>query len=305
MTVARKRKSEIRNDGPGGIDISFLKKLDQKVNDPAGLFPLVFAMNPSMMAVTTAEGQYLEVNRAFCEATGYTRDELLDKISMELGEWKEEQRREILTSLSTVGKIRNKEIYWRSKSGKVHCCLLSAEVVEFEGERLVLSALHDITERKQMENELRKSKDSLALQAEKLEVLNTALKVLLDQQEQNQRLTSARLKSNMQELITPYLERLKDGQMAPMDRVSLSVLESNLMDISSDFVYNLASCYPNLTPKEIQVANLVKEGKSSGEIAHVMGVSLGTVNAHRNNLRRKMGLGKGGANLRSHLLAMK
>ena len=172
-------------------------------------------------------------------------------------------------------------------------------------EHEALLVIRDITKRKQMEDELRKSKDSLALQAEKLEALNTALKVLLDQQEQNQRLTSARLKSNMQELITPYLERLKDGQMAPMDRVSLSVLESNLMDISSDFVYNLASCYPNLTPKEIQVANLVKEGKSSGEIAHVMGVSLGTVNAHRNNLRRKMKLGKGGANLRSHLLAMK
>ncbi|MDD5713055.1 MAG: PAS domain S-box protein [Smithellaceae bacterium] len=303
--MTRKSKSDIRNAGPADINVSFLKELDQKGNGPAGLFPLVFAMNPSMMAVTTADGQYLEVNQAFCEATGYTRDELLGKISLELGEWKEEQRREILDQLSRDGKIRNKEIYWRNKSREVHCCLLSAEVFELDGERLVLSTLQDITKRKRMEDELRKSKDSLALQAEKLEALNTALKVLLDQQEQNQRLTSARLKSNMQELITPYLERLKDGQMAPMDRVSLSVLESNLMEISSDFVYNLASCYPNLTPKEIQVANLVKEGKSSGEISHVMGVSLGTVNAHRNNLRRQMRLGKGGANLRSHLLAMK
>jgi len=303
--VTRKSKSDIRGAGPGGIDISFLRQLDQKGNGETGLFPLVFAMNPSMMAVTTADGQYREVNRAFCETTGYTRDELLGQNSMELGKWKGEQRQEILDHLSTDARIRNKEIYWRDKSGKLHCCLLSAEVIEFEGEKLVLSTLLDITERKQMEDELRKSKDSLALQAEKLEALNTALKVLLDQQEQNQRLTSARLKSNLQELITPYLEKLKDGQMAPMDRVSLSVLESNLMDISSDFVYNLASCYPNLTPKEIKVANLVKEGRSSGEIAHVMGVSLGTVNAHRNNLRRKMGLGKGGANLRSHLLAMK
>jgi len=247
----------------------------------------------------------VEVNQAFCEATGYAREELLGRSSMDLGNWSPEQRGEVTDLLTREGRIRNMEIQWQGRDGRLHWCILSAGIVELDGEKLVLSTLQDITKRKRMEDDLRKSRDSLVLQAEKLEALNSALKVLLDQQEQNQRLTAARLKSNLQELITPYLEKLKDGQMAPMDRVSLSVLESNLMDISSDFVYNLASCYPNLTPKEIQVANLVKEGKSSSEIAHVMGVSLGTVNAHRNNLRRKMKLGKGGANLRSHLMAMK
>ncbi len=303
--MVKKTRADAPGVPPKKIDNRFLRRLEQSHQASIGLFQLVFTMSPAMMAVTQLDGQYVEVNPAFCEATGYTREELLDRNSMDLRDWNPQQREEVVGTLLQGGRIRDREIHWKNKAGKACCSLMSAEVIEFEGRKLVLSTLLDITERKHMEDELRKSHTSLALQAEKLEALNTTLKVLLDQQEQNQRLTSARLKANLRELITPYLERLKDGEMAPMDRVSLSVLESNLQDISSEFVYNLASCYPNLTPKEIHVANLVREGKSSREIAHLLGVSLGTVNAHRNNLRKKMGLGKDGANLRSHLLELK
>ena len=287
------------------INTAFLKKLEQKNSHSEGLFPMVFAMSPTMMAVTHPDGRYLEVNNAFCQATGYLRDELLDKNSMELGSWSPEQRREILDLLARDGKIRDREIYWQNKSGSTHCCIMSADTLEVDGEKLILSTLLDITDRKKMEEELREREAALALHADKLDHLNEALQVLLDESNRNQQLIAARLQSNVNELITPYLEKMKDGQTEQMDRVCLSVLESNIQAIASPFAYNLASRYPNLSPKEIGIANLVADGKNSDEIAQLLGISPGTVNAHRNNLRKKLGLSKGKANLRSHLLAQK
>jgi DNA-binding CsgD family transcriptional regulator len=82
------------------------------------------------------------------------------------------------------------------------------------------------------------------------------------------------------------------------------MLESNLNDVVSPFIHKLSSKYVGLTPTEIQIANLVKEGKTTKEIAEILHSSDRTVEFHRKNIRKKIGLVNRKVNLRSHLLTM-
>ena len=84
----------------------------------------------------------------------------------------------------------------------------------------------------------------------------------------------------------------------------IDIVDSNLKDIASPLLQRLATAKIILTPQEIQVAALVKEGKPSKEIADVLNVSTSTISFHRKNLRKKLGLGHTRKNLRTHLLSM-
>ncbi|MBU0736344.1 MAG: helix-turn-helix transcriptional regulator, partial [Proteobacteria bacterium] len=94
----------------------------------------------------------------------------------------------------------------------------------------------------------------------------------------------------MRELIEPYLEKLKKSNLSPEQEIYLSILDSNLKDISSPFIRSMAIKYAGLTHKEIQVAGLVKEGKKTKEIAKLLNTTKRAVEFHRHSLRTKLGL---------------
>jgi len=84
----------------------------------------------------------------------------------------------------------------------------------------------------------------------------------------------------------------------------LSIIESNLNEIISPFIREISLKYLKLTPTEIQIANLVRHGSTTKDIAEILNVSPRTVETHRKNIRRKIGLEGKKANLRSHLLSL-
>jgi len=161
----------------------------------------------------------------------------------------------------------------------------------------------EIDERRRAEKTLRKREIELKGQSHHLEEVNTALKVLLKQREDDKKELGENVLSNVKELVSPYLERLKKSRLNTNQKTLINILDSNLSNMISPFISQLSSKYFNLTPGEVRVANLVKEGKTNKEIAELLCISKNTVLFHRYNIRKKLGLKNKKINLRSHLLS--
>ena len=161
----------------------------------------------------------------------------------------------------------------------------------------------EIEARKRAEEALRKRETELEAQSHHLAEVNTALKVLLTQREDDKKELGENVLINVKELISPYLERLKKSRLTTNQKTLLNILDSNLSNMISPFISKLSSKYFNLTPMEVRVANLVKEGKTNKEIAELLCISKNTVLFHRYNIRCKLGLKNKKINLRSHLLS--
>ena len=162
----------------------------------------------------------------------------------------------------------------------------------------------EIVERKEAEKKLRKRERELKSKSNNLQEVNTAMKVLLDQREQDRREVEEIILNNVKELLAPYLEKIKKTKLTDAQLAHVRIIETNLDNIISPFLKNLHSKYLNLTPKEIRVASLIKEGRTTKEIAELLGMSVAAVDFHRNNIRKKLGLRNKKANLVSHLANM-
>lgn len=153
-------------------------------------------------------------------------------------------------------------------------------------------------------NERTRAEASLREQSQHLEEVNTALKVLLKQRDNDKKALEEAVTSNVTELINPYLEKLKESRLRENQRTLLEILDSNLNNIVSPFIRKISSKLLNFTPMEIKVANLVKEGKTNQEIADLLFLSKNTILVHRHHIRSKLGIKNKKANLRSYLLSL-
>jgi DNA-binding CsgD family transcriptional regulator len=168
----------------------------------------------------------------------------------------------------------------------------------------VVASHEEITELKLTEEELRKSREAIEEQKQSLEEANIALKVLLKQREDDKLELEKKVLSNVKELVLPYVEKLKNSRLRPKDKTLAEIIETHLNDIISPLLQKFSHAKILLTPQEMQVASLVKDGRTSKEIAGILNVSEATVNFHRKNLRNKFGIKGKQANLRSYLMSI-
>jgi len=171
----------------------------------------------------------------------------------------------------------------------------------------VSRALQEVKERKERkmaEEELRKREQALELKSRGLEEANTALKVLLQHREEDKTTLEEQVLTNVRKLVLPYLENLKHLHLNENQAAQVKIAEENLKKIVSPFLRNLTSRYLELTPREIQVANLVKEGKTTKEMTEILNISATAVDFHRKNLRSKFGIKNKKTNLMAFLSAL-
>jgi len=173
-----------------------------------------------------------------------------------------------------------------------------------EGPVRVVTSHEEITALKKTEEALRKSQEELIVQKQSLEETNIAMKVLLKQREEDKLELERKVLSNVKDLVFPYVDKLKSGRLKPNEQTLVDIIDNHLHDIISPFLQRLSNASILLTPQEMQVASLVKDGKTSKEIADILNVSETTVNFHRKNLRIKFGLRNKRTNLRSYLISI-
>ena len=167
----------------------------------------------------------------------------------------------------------------------------------------VVAFVRDITRTILVEEALRTREKELEKQTQDLEEMNTALEVLLEKRSRDKKALEEEILFTVREMIHPWLEKLKHSRLGDRQMAYLEVIESNLNTIAKPLLPSAPSYQLRLTPSEVEVANLIREGKTNKEMAEMLSLSVKTIETHRKNIRRKLGITHSKTNLRSLLVS--
>jgi len=250
------------------------------------------------------EGKVLSANRAASIISGYSQEEMVGMHTREF-EFREtpEEASERVETVIRKG-FQRFETKMRRRDGTIVDLDVSTNFIDLGGEKFFFSFFRDVTKRKQAVQELKKREKELEIKTGNLEEVNTALTVLLKRRDEDKTDLEEKVLYNMKKLIEPYVEKLKKSGLDEKQEALLGILKSNLDDIISPFSRRLTSQFMQLTPAEIKVANLVRQGKTTKDIAGLLNLSSRTIESHRKNIRKKIGLKEKKANLRTRLLSI-
>ncbi len=292
-------------------DITIRVKAEKQLLNTKLFLENIFATTRDGIYVSNPQGQCIMINRAFSDITGYTQDELIgcSPASLLADDSDAELSQQIMKAMDNQDDLSLFEARWKRKNGEVfpaevRLAVLKTESGDYNG---IVASVRDITERRRVLEELRRSHEQLEEKVrertENLEEMNTALRVLLQGREEDKQTHEDKILGNVSELVLPYLDRLKTTRLDERQRSSIAIIEANLKDIVAPFAGRTASRNLSLTPAEIQIANLIKHGMTAKEIAGITSLSPRTIECHRASIRKKLGLINRKVNLRAYLLS--
>lgn len=305
-----------------------LKLKEKKLKESIELNHLLIKDITDIIARLSSDGTILYVSPAVCSVLGYESRELigsngfdplihpddLPKVQSKIMKALEKEHRYNRVEYRMLRKAG--DYIWVESTGRLRP---TDNNKSFE----IISVTREINERKQLEKALKKSYDELenkvkartielekkneelSTKTKELKNFNEALNVLLQKREKDKIRLEENVLSNVKYSVSPYIQRLKKNSLKDDHKDILNIIEKNLNDIVSPMIQKLSVSFYNLTPREIQTSNLIKIGKTTKEIADIQRLSTRTVEFHRDNLRKKLGLKNKKTNLRTYLLSMK
>jgi PAS domain S-box-containing protein len=252
------------------------------------------------MLRSTPDGRFLSANPFLARIYGFESPEELMAAVTDIGDQlyvEPEARTHFMDVLERQGFIEGYESErYRKDGSRIWVSANVRAVRDSKGITLYYEGtVQDITERK-------KAEEALEANSHALQEINTALKVLLNQREADKRELEESVLENVKRLVLPYLKKLRETRLQETQNALLDVVEGNLNAIVSPFVKKIRVF--NFTPKELEVVALIKEGKTTKDIASILHVSTAAVDLHRYNIRRKVGLNQLKKNLHSYLLGL-
>ena len=284
-------------------DITEPRQALEALQESEEKFRNVTEQSPNMIFINR-QGRVVYANRKCEQIMGYSREEFyapeFNFMTLVAPEYRELVMSNFKKHMQSE-EIKPYEYAIMTKDGKKLDVIITTKLISYNGELSILGIITDITERKESEKALRTKDNKLELQTKNLEEVNTALKVLLEQREKEKTEIKETLLTNVKRLVLPYIEKLENSRLNDNAQTFVNIIKSNIDDLISPLASNLSSKYFALTPAEIQIADLIKQGKTSKEIASMLNVSPKAVSFHRGNLRKKLGLLNKKINLRTYL----
>jgi len=253
--------------------------------------------------IVDAEGRLTYVNGKVLEMLGYARDEVEGKKIDGFMDGRSRRLHKKQVAMRLRGIETPYEIQFVTRDGRSIATIVSPRVTfdgngRFQGSFAVIT---DISTMKTAEKALRRREQQLREKTRRLQEMNTALEVLLRKREQDKTIIQKRILINLRRLVAPYLDALGDTRLSERQGFLVDILKSNLGEVMSPFSERLSSDPIDLTKTELEIANLVRQGKSTMQIATTLNISYKTAETHRWRIRKKLGLTHKKANLMSYL----
>ena len=283
-----------------------LERAEHALTESEVRYRTIFENTGTATVIVEEDATIVLANRQFEKLTGFSRSEIEGK-----KKWTEFLLEDDILKVKLLTRARGKHSLtpsdgheFRITDNRNGVLNVLANMAAIPSTKKVVMSFLDITERKMAEEVLKKREQELQLKSQSLEEANTALKVLLKHREEDKATLEEQVLANVKKLVLPYLEKLKGPRLDSSQRLHVEIIETHLNDIVSPFLRNLSSAYLSLTPREIEVATLVREGKTTKEITKLLNISTTAVDFHRKNLRSKIGIKSKKTNLRSFLTSL-
>lgn len=292
-------------------DISLKKQLEHRLRVSDIRYRNLFAgMGNGAVVLEIAErnpdggvkdARFVEVNAAFERLTGMQRDQVVGRTIREVWPDREQFWFDQIDTAIRQGQSIEVETFHRSLGKYFLYSVFQLEDKHFGASFIDITARVGV--KQALKNDIQNLEGQVRDSTSKVQEAHTAVRVLLKHSSEGQQSAEEKMVSNLNDLTLPLLEKLSVSKLSPRQRKLLDAALSSLEDIASPLSHYFRMDNQRLTPTEIQVAGLIRQGKSTKEIAAIEGVATSTIDFHRNNIRRKLKLTRD-ANLQTHLNAI-
>jgi DNA-binding CsgD family transcriptional regulator/uncharacterized coiled-coil protein SlyX len=167
----------------------------------------------------------------------------------------------------------------------------------------VATRIGSIAVRIASEKELQEINKQLSLERMALQEANAALRTVLAKIEDEKKQIYRDIQANVEKVVMPILHALSI-EVPKAQRKYVEILRNSLEETTSPFVSKVVNHYHSLSPTEISICNMIRNGMRTKDIAQLRGVSAATVNRHRENIRRKLRITNGQVNLATYLQSL-
>jgi len=286
------------------------------------------------------QGTIIDANSVFAELFGYGPEEILGMQVTELLAGGSSPQR---MSAMAMDDNDFREVLGRKKDGTCFPVEIHGKDIPYKGRMVRVAAIRDITaikmaentlkdinqqlemrvnertaslvrinkarekeilERKEIEKDLKQQDAELQAKQVRLEEVNTALKVLLQESSAAKEQFEKQIFLNIKKLLEPHIDDLESVLTSREQKSHLDIVRHDIEKISSSFAGKISVENFNLTPREIFIADYIRQGKTNKDIAQLLKVTPSAIDFHRRNLRNKLHIKGKNISLRSYLLTL-